>query len=163
MAKTLRIGGASGYWGDASQATAQLLRAAPDVIVYDYLAEITLGIMARMRARDPEAGFATDFVSAAMAPNLARIADGGVKILSNAGGMNPRACAEALRAEIDGAVAAGMPLADTVFVGGGTPTLLPGERLAEFGYHLVFREDRKDKEAVRQFVEWVRSEAAAGN
>lgn len=100
MSKTLRIGGASGYWGDASQATAQLLRAAPDVIVYDYLAEITLGIMARMRARDPDTGYATDFVSAAMAPNLARIAEGGVKILSNAGGMNPRACAAALRAEI---------------------------------------------------------------
>lgn len=100
MAKTLRIGGASGYWGDASMATAQLLDASPDVIVYDYLAEITLGIMARMRARDPDAGFATDFLSGAMAPNLGRIAADGVTILSNAGGMNPDACATALRAEI---------------------------------------------------------------
>lgn len=100
MTETIRIAGASGYWGDAAMATAQLLRARPDVIVYDYLAEITLGLMARMRANDPAAGYAPDFISAAMAPNLRGIADQGVQILSNAGGMNPEACADALRAEI---------------------------------------------------------------
>lgn len=99
--KTVRIGGASGFWGDASLATAQLLAQGDlNFIVYDYLAEITMGILARARSEDPQQGYATDFVSAAMAPNLAEIARQGVKIVSNAGGVNPLACAEALRAEI---------------------------------------------------------------
>ena len=101
MGKTLRIGGASGFWGDAALATPQLLAAGGlDFIVYDYLAEITMAILARARAKDPAAGYASDFVSGAMAPNLAEIAGQGVRIVSNAGGVNPGACAEALRAEI---------------------------------------------------------------
>ncbi len=96
--KTIRIGGASGFWGDAARATPQLL-AEPDLdyIVYDYLAEITMSIMARARARDDCKGYATDFVAAAMQPNLHRIAESGVKVISNAGGVNPQACAAALR------------------------------------------------------------------
>ncbi|MCA0873261.1 DUF1446 domain-containing protein [Seohaeicola saemankumensis] len=97
MTEVLRIGGASGFWGEASHATAQLLEAGVDVLVYDYLAEITMSIMARARLKDPQAGFAGDFVSAAMAPNLAVIAARGVRVLSNAGGVNPAACADALR------------------------------------------------------------------
>ena len=101
MAKHLRIGGASGFWGDASAATPQLLAAGGlDFIVYDYLAEITMAILARARAKDPQAGFAADFVTAAMAPNLREIARQSVRIISNAGGVNPVACATALRAEI---------------------------------------------------------------
>ena len=72
---TIRIGGASGFWGDAASATPQLLGAGTlDYIVYDYLAEITMSIMARARAKDPNAGFARDFVSAVMQPNLGEIA-----------------------------------------------------------------------------------------
>ena len=99
--KTLRIAGASGFWGDASHSTSQLLnKASVDFIVYDYLAEITMSIMARARAKKPETGYALDFVSAAMKPNLKEIARQGVKIVSNAGGVNPQACANALRAVI---------------------------------------------------------------
>lgn len=101
MAQDLRIGGASGFWGDASVATPQLLAAGGlDFIVYDYLAEITMAILARARTKNSDAGYATDFVSAAMAPNLKEIAAQGVRIVSNAGGMNPEACATALRDEI---------------------------------------------------------------
>jgi hypothetical protein len=99
--RRIRIGGASGYWGDAAIATPQLLEVEGlDYLVYDYLAEITMSILARARLKSPDAGFATDFVSAAMAPNLTRIAERGVKVISNAGGVNCAACAEALRAHI---------------------------------------------------------------
>ncbi|KUJ76257.1 terpene utilization protein AtuA [Ruegeria marisrubri] len=100
MTQVLRIGGASGFWGEAPHATAQLLGAGVDVLVYDYLAEITMSIMARARMKDASLGYATDFVTDAMAPNLQKIAAGGIKVLSNAGGVNPSACAEALRARI---------------------------------------------------------------
>ncbi|MBZ0129828.1 MAG: DUF1446 domain-containing protein [Rhodobacteraceae bacterium] len=99
--RVLKVGGASGYWGDAAMATPQLLATGDlDVIVYDYLAEITMAILARVRASDPAQGYAVDFVTAAMAPNLAEIARQGVRVISNAGGVNPEGCAEALRAEI---------------------------------------------------------------
>ena len=99
--KTIRVGGAAGFWGEASLATKQLLDGGDlDYLVYDYLAEITMAILSRMEAKDPTQGFATDFVSAAMAPKLAEIAEQKVKVISNAGGVNPKACAEALRATI---------------------------------------------------------------
>lgn len=98
----LKIGGASGFWGDAGLATGQLLGAGDlDFIVYDYLAEITMAILARARARESSAGYALEFVNAAMAPNLAEIARQNVRIVSNAGGMNPESCAKALREIIE--------------------------------------------------------------
>lgn len=98
----VKIGGAIGFWGESHHATAQLLSDPDlDVLVYDFLAEITLSIMARARQKDPQAGYAPDFISAAMGPNLAQIAERKIKVLSNAGGMNPSACAAALRAEIE--------------------------------------------------------------
>lgn len=99
--KVVKIGGASGYWGDSAMATPQFLaEGGLDYIVYDYLAEITMSILARARAKDPNAGYATDFITAALKPNIAEIARQGVKIISNAGGVNPEACAAAARAII---------------------------------------------------------------
>ena len=96
--KIIRVGGACGFWGESPDATAQLLvDGSLDYIVYDYLAEITMSIMARARAASPELGYATDFVTAVLRPNLPEIARQGVKVISNAGGVNPAACAEAIR------------------------------------------------------------------
>jgi hypothetical protein len=98
--KSTRIGGASGYWGESAMATPQLLDAGVDYLVYDYLAEITMSIMARAHARDPAAGFAGDFISAVLKPHARAIAAHGVKVIANAGGVNPSACGEAARALI---------------------------------------------------------------
>mgnify|MGYP000698448932 CR=1 FL=1 len=84
--ETIRIAGASGFWGDAARSTPQLLKDEDvDFIVYDYLAEITMSIMARARAKNPDNGYALDFVSAVMKPNLKEIARQSVRIISNAG------------------------------------------------------------------------------
>ncbi|MEM7803670.1 MAG: acyclic terpene utilization AtuA family protein [Pseudomonadota bacterium] len=98
---TISVGGASGFWGESAMSTAQLLGDAElDYLVYDYLAEITMSILARARAGDPAMGYATDFVTAVLAPNIEAIAAKGVRVLSNAGGVNPEACANAVRALI---------------------------------------------------------------
>jgi hypothetical protein len=100
-AESIRIGGACGFWGESAMATPQLLAGGEvDYLVYDYLAEITMSILARARARDADAGYATDFVSEVMASHLDAIAAAGVKVLSNAGGVNPEACARAIEALI---------------------------------------------------------------
>ncbi len=98
--KIIRIGGASGFWGESAIATPQLLGAGVDYLVYDYLAEITMSIMARAHARDPAAGFASDFISAVLKPHAKTIAAQGVKVIANAGGVNPASCGEAARALI---------------------------------------------------------------
>ena len=111
---TLRIGGASAFWGDSNEGVVQLVeRGDVDVLVFDYLAELTMSIMAAARAKNPELGYATDFV-AALVPVLARIRERGIKVLSNAGGINPQACARALR---QAAQAAGVPLRIAVVEG----------------------------------------------
>ncbi len=113
--KTIKIGGATGFWGETDMAMAQFLREGDlDYIVFDYLAEITMSIMARARASDPKLGYATDFVSAIVKPNLKRIASSGIKLISNAGGVNPEACGDALRAIIS---EAGLDLKVVVITG----------------------------------------------
>ena len=96
-ARTIRIGGASGFWGDSAIATPQLLEVPGlQYLVYDYLAETTMSILARARARDAALGYATDFVHAAMAPHLGQILARGICVIANAGGLNPQACRDAL-------------------------------------------------------------------
>lgn len=96
--RVVRIGGASGFWGDSSLAAPQLVHGAKlDYLTFDYLAELTMSILSRARAKNPEAGYAIDFVDVAMRSVIREVAAKGIKVLSNAGGVNPRACAEALR------------------------------------------------------------------
>jgi hypothetical protein len=93
----LRIGGASGFWGDSSLGAPQLVHSGLiDVLVFDYLAETTMAILASAQRKNPEAGYATDFVDTAMRAVLAAVVQRGIQVVSNAGGINPQACARAL-------------------------------------------------------------------
>ena len=95
----LRIGGASGFWGDSSVGAPQLVNSGLiDVLVFDYLAETTMAILVAAQRKNPEAGYATDFVDSAMRQVLPEVVRRGIKVVSNAGGINPQACARALAA-----------------------------------------------------------------
>lgn len=90
--KTIRIGNGQGFWGDNVDAPVELLRRGPiDYIGMDYLAEVTLSIMMRQKLKNPELGYATDFIDFVRRV-LPEAKERNVKILSNAGGLNPRAC-----------------------------------------------------------------------
>jgi hypothetical protein len=97
--KLVRIGGASGAWGDSPGAIEQLLGAGVQYFMMDYLAEVTMSLLARARMKDPEAGFPPDFVGY-LKRYLPEIARQGIKVASNGGGVNPAACKRALEAAI---------------------------------------------------------------
>ncbi|WP_432262297.1 acyclic terpene utilization AtuA family protein [Cupriavidus sp. TMH.W2] len=97
--KTVRIGGASGFWGDSSVGAPQLVRHGEiDYLVFDYLAELTMSVLAAARLRKPELGYATDFVTVTMKSLLREIVERNIRVVSNAGGINPQGCAQALAA-----------------------------------------------------------------
>jgi hypothetical protein len=97
--RAVRIGGASGFWGDSSVGAPQLVTHGQiDYLVFDYLAELTMAILAGARLKKPEAGWATDFVTVAMRAVLRDVVARGIRVVSNAGGVHPQACAAALAA-----------------------------------------------------------------
>ncbi|XP_040526589.1 uncharacterized protein LOC100857197 isoform X1 [Gallus gallus] len=94
----VRIGCASGFWGDTAAAVPQLLYGGKlDFLVFDYLSEITMSLLTAAKARSPVLGYAPDFISTAMAPYIKDIHRKGIRVISNAGGINPLACAAALQ------------------------------------------------------------------
>jgi len=98
--RIVRIGGASGAWGDSPRAIPQLLGGPVDYLMMDYLAEVSLSLLARARLKDPAGGYPPDFV-AYLRGSLAEIAARGIKVVTNAGGVNPPGCAAALQAVCD--------------------------------------------------------------
>ena len=99
---TVRIGCGCGFWGDSASGPAQLVRSGGiDFLVLDYLSEITMSLLARARQKRPELGYATDFVTAVMTPLARQVADRRIKVVTNAGGVNPRGCRDALQAVLD--------------------------------------------------------------
>jgi hypothetical protein len=98
--KTVRIGGGSAFFIDSAMAVPQLLKAGVDYIILDYLAEGAMGLLGRAKLADPKAGFPSDFMDVHIGPFLSQIAAAGTRIAANAGGVNPLALAEKLRARI---------------------------------------------------------------
>ncbi len=95
----IRIANAGGYWGDDPHALRRQVEGplALDYVSIDYLAEVTMSILQKQRLKDPGAGYARDFVTQ-IEPLLERILERGIRVITNAGGVNPVACAEALAA-----------------------------------------------------------------
>jgi hypothetical protein len=95
---SIRIANAGGYWGDdLGQFKRQVERGPIDFVTLDFLAEITMSIMQKQRARDAEMGFARDFI-AQVDQTLDLLLDRGIKVVTNAGGVNPAACRRAVLA-----------------------------------------------------------------
>ena len=131
MGKVIRIGGASGFWGDSCVGAPQLVAAGVDYLVFDYLAELTMSILAAARAKNPELGYATDFVTVTMKSVLKDVVDRNIRVISNAGGVNPQACAQAIRAL---AAEQGLRIKVAVVLGDDVTPLLPqlrGETVRE--------------------------------
>src|SRR3954452_5853089 len=92
--RPLRVGNGAGFWGDNLDAPYLLARDGRlDVLTLEYLAELTLAILAHLRAKDPQAGFINDFpeLLGRLAPLL--VSQEGLRVVTNAGGLNPGACA----------------------------------------------------------------------
>src|SRR5436190_5718378 len=90
--RTVRIANGQGFWGDNVDAPLELLRGGPiDYLGMDYLAEVTLSIMMRQKLKNPALGYATDFLDF-IRRGLPEIHSQGVRVITNAGGLNPAAC-----------------------------------------------------------------------
>ena len=91
--RPVRIASGQGFWGDWLEAPIRQVEGGPiDYLMMDYLAEVTMSIMQKQRTRDPAMGYARDFVPL-MQRLLPAVAERGVRVVSNAGGVNPQACA----------------------------------------------------------------------
>lgn len=112
MTGKIRIASGQGFWGDWLEAPMRQALGGPiDYLMMDYLAEVTMSIMQKQKSRDPRRGYARDFVPL-MERLLPELVDRGFKVTSNAGGVNPRGCAEAV---LD--VARGLDLGRPVRIG----------------------------------------------
>src|ERR671921_2001042 len=96
--RIVRVASGQGFWGDWLDAPRRQVEGGPiDYLMLDYLAEVTMSILQKQKERDPAMGYARDFVGA-MESVMHAVADKGVKVIANAGGVNPPVCAEAIRA-----------------------------------------------------------------
>lgn len=114
MPRPIRIGNCSGFFGDRSTALAEIV-AEPDidVVTGDYLAEVTMLVLAKTRAKQPDGGYASSFLRQ-LEPAVATIAERGIKVVTNAGGLNPHGLADAVGKLL---AAAGHPLSVAVVDG----------------------------------------------
>jgi hypothetical protein len=98
LKKVVRVAAGQGFWGDDLDAPRRQVEGGPiDYLMLDYLAEVTMSILQKQKERDPSLGYARDFVGA-MESVLPAVVERGVKVIANAGGVNPPACAAAVQA-----------------------------------------------------------------
>jgi len=96
MKQTIRVAAGQGFWGDLPEAPVQQVEGGPvDYLMLDYLAEVTMSIMQKQKARDPHAGYAKDFVPL-MKRILPTCVERNIRVTANAGGVNVRGCADAV-------------------------------------------------------------------
>lgn len=112
--ETIRIASGQGFWGDQLDAPVQQVEGGPiDYLMLDYLAEVTMSIMQKQRSRRPEAGYARDFVPL-MGEILPAVVERGIRVVANAGGVNPAGCSDAVLEAARGAGLAGRARIATV-------------------------------------------------
>src|SRR5258708_4826913 len=117
----IRIANGQGFWGDSLEAPVEQVRRGPiDYLTLDYLAEVTMSIMQKQRSRDPRAGYARDFVEmiARVVPHLV---SRNIKVIANAGGVNPESCRDAVEEIVKGKLKIGVVAGDDIM-----------ERLSDF-------------------------------
>src|SRR5260221_9558627 len=97
MRDSIRIAAGQGFWGDLPDAPVRQVEGGPiDYLMLDYLAEVTMSIMQKQKARDPQAGYARDFVPL-MREILPACVARDIRVTANAGGVNVTGCASAVR------------------------------------------------------------------
>ena len=145
----VRIAAAQGFWGDSLDAPRRQVEGGPvDYVMLDYLAEVTMSILQKQKERDPSMGYARDFVGA-VESMLPAIAERGVRVIANAGGVNPGACAAAIRQVLAKSANAG-PLRVGVVTG---DDLLPRlDELVAAGHRLANMESGEPLTTVRDRV-----------
>ena len=148
--KTIRIACGQGFWGDMLDAPVRQVNEGPiDYLMLDYLAEVTMSIMQKQRARDPSAGYARDFVPL-MREILPACVERNIKVTANAGGVNPKGCAEAVAA-----VARELRLAGRVRIGTvtGDDIMTRLDELLERGVELRNMDTNEPLSTVRERVQ----------
>ena len=97
MSKNIKIANAQGFWGDSINAPNEMVKYGDiDYLTLDYLAEITISIMQKQKMKNPNLGYAKDFVDF-IDTSLELIIKNKIKIITNAGGANPQACANEIK------------------------------------------------------------------
>ncbi|MDQ6736574.1 MAG: DUF1446 domain-containing protein [Gemmatimonadota bacterium] len=145
--RVVRVASGQGFWGDSLDAPRQQVENGPvDYLMLDYLAEVTMSILQKQKERDPAMGYARDFVGA-MDSVLDAVTDRGVRVIANAGGVNPPACAVAVKGV---AAKRGKSLSIGVVTG---DDLLPrlGELVAQ-GHAMAHMETGEPLDSVRDRV-----------
>ena len=149
MSRVVRVASGQGFWGDWLEAPRRQVEGGPiDYLMLDYLAEVTMSILQKQKERDPRMGYARDFIGA-MESVFPAIAERGVRVIANAGGVNPEACAGALR---ETARRAGVSDALRIGVITGDDLLPRLDELIESGHPLANMESGEPLSTVRDRV-----------
>ena len=149
MKQVVRVAAGQGFWGDWLEAPRRQVEGGPvDYLMLDYLAEVTMSILQKQKERDPRMGYARDFLGA-IESVLPAIVERGVRVIANAGGVNPVACAQAVR-ELAAAKGAGGKVRIGIVTG---DDLLPRiDELVTHGHVLANMDTGEPLETVRDRV-----------